>query len=334
MERIRRHFIKLISLLGLGILIFLAESALAIERDFPNKAITVHVGMPPGGTTSITANILVQGVQKYLPKHQPVVINHKPGAAGIVCADYWIKLPADGYNLLLIASDTPMSMARESQKLSFSLKDFSCIMTPCYSPRVLAVRNESPFKTIEDFIEYAKKHPREITVSTSGLGSGGHLTLELFMRDAGIQVIHVPFEGGGPANLAMLGGHVTSAFLAPATLGPHIKPGGGARALAVFDNKRLTDFPDIPLYQGTKYDVISIGQSYNTLIVKQGTPKPVFEAIVNIFKQTASDPLVESALIKAGFIPKYLGPKESEMKISRDYDMASKIFSELGLVGK
>ena len=163
MKVAQKSTIKLLVLLVLSGLFFLAGPLLAADIDYPTRPVTVHVGMAPGAATSIGAQIVLEGLPRYYTKPQPFIINHKPGASGMVAADYFMKQPADGYNLMWIAADTWIAMAKEPQKLSFTVKDFAFIGHFDYNSFVVAVSNKSLFETFEDFIDYAKKHPNEMT---------------------------------------------------------------------------------------------------------------------------------------------------------------------------
>ena len=123
----------------------------------------------------------------------------------MVCADYLMKQPADGYNLMWFTGDSTIAMAKDPQKFSFTMKDFVFIGYFCYAPHVLAVSKASPFNTIEDFIENVKKHPSEMTLGTSGIGSNPHLSLEMFMKETGTKLINVPFPSGNAATCGYAG---------------------------------------------------------------------------------------------------------------------------------
>lgn len=334
MKFIRRNTIKTLVLLGLVALSFLAGPVLAAGEDYPAKPVIITVGMNPGGSASISAHIFAESVKKYLDKPQPFIINHKPGASGMIGLDYVMKQPADGYNLFWASSDSPLRMALEPEKFSFKKEDFSYIGTFIYSPYTLSVNSEGPFKdkTFEDFIDYAKKHPGEMTISTPGIASGGHFTTEVFMNVTGIKLTHVPFVSGNPAMLAMLGGHVTCTMMSPGTIISHTRPGGKDRVLVVFDTKRYPELPNVPTCIEKGYNVI--GHTYMVLVAKKGTPKPVLDTLVKLFKQTCNDPNAQSTILKGGMIPACLSPEETEKKVNQDFELIREIFGKLGLLGK
>jgi tripartite-type tricarboxylate transporter receptor subunit TctC len=323
--------VKILVLIGLIIFSFLAGLVKAADIEYPTKPVTLVVGHGPGGGASITAHIFAEGVKKYLTKPQPFIVFHKEGATGLVGVDYFLKEPQDGYTLDWFWDPSLLRMALEPQKFSFTLKDFIFLGGFAYNHYSLAVSNESPFKTFEDFSDYAKKNPGVLTYSTTGIGSGNHIAAEVLMSEAGFKLTHVPFKSGNDAALAMLGGHVSCTTSSVGMLSPYIKS-GKARVLMIFDAKRSHELPDVPTAKEKGYDVLFF--AWNSLIAGKGTPKPVLDTLAKLFKQTAGDPTVQSALIRAGWIPLNLGPEETEKKTNFEFERASKIFEKLGLVKK
>jgi len=177
-------------------------------------------------------------------------------------------------------------------------------------------------------MDYAKKHPSEMTLGSPGIGSSPHLCIELLMKETGIKITHVPFPSATAATMAMLGGHVTFYIGSFGTLSSHIRD-GKARGLIVFDEQRYPQFPEIPCIEekGIKLD----RGSGHALIAKKGTPKPILDFLANLFKQLANDSIVKSNLIRVGFVPKYRDPEETEKYImTKDYGVATTVFQKLG----
>ena len=305
--------------------------ASAAEGDYPNRPVNLIVGFDPGASASISAHIFADGVQKQLVKSQPFIINHKPGASGLLGADYFMKQPPDGYTLLWPVEGSFLRMAFEPQKFSFTLKDFIFLGGFTFSPYTLAVNNESPFKTFEEFAAYAKKNPGVMTFSTTGIGSGNHIAAEVLMSEAGIKLTHVPFRSGSAATLAMLGGHVSCIIQSIGTLNTHVK-GGKARVLLVFDDKRSPELSDVPTAKEKGYNVLF--STWYSLVARKGTPRPVLDTLAKLFRQTAGDPAVQSAIVTAGMVPMNLSPEENEKRANFEYERASEIFGKLGLLVK
>jgi tripartite-type tricarboxylate transporter receptor subunit TctC len=301
-------------------------AAVAAAEDYPVKPVNLISGYAPGGSAGNSAMIFADAVKKYLPKPQPYYVVHKAGATGMLAGDYVMKQPVDGYTLWWATQDHGMRMAIEPEKFPFTLEDLIYIGTFAYTPYTLTVNAQSPIKTFEEFIEYGKNHPWEMTYSSVGMLSGNHLNLELLMRATGIKVTHVPFPSGTAAVLALLGGHVTCNGGSFGLFGSHVKPGGKARTLVVFDTKRSPDFPDVPTCREKGYDIVSY--HYVVLIAKKGTPKPVVDLLLKAFKETAADPDAQAALIKTQMTPFYLNPAETEKMVRLDFDRAKEVFGK------
>jgi tripartite-type tricarboxylate transporter receptor subunit TctC len=333
MRVVERSKVKIIVLFGLSAVLFLTGPVFAAGEDYPTKPVIINSGMAPGAAAGVSAQIFADAVQKYLAKPQPFMVNFKVGANGMVGFDYFMKQPADGYNLFWLTPENTLSMAKDPQKFSFTLKDVSFIGTLAYSPFVMAVKKDSPYKTFEDFVDFAKKHPGEFSIGLTGLGAQNHLVAELLMMKLGIKLTLAPFTGGAPAVVALLGGHISCYIGSIGTMSQHLKqPEGMLRALVIFDSKRAPELPDVPTYKEKGLDIERI--TYMVCLAKKGTPKPVLDTLTKLFKQTADEQNVKAALVNAGFVPLNLGPEETEKKVSQDFDMASEVFKKLGLAGK
>ena len=313
----------------LSVVVLFSGPVSAANVDYPNRPVTITCGMAAGAGAAVAMQIFADGARKYLTT-QPIILNYKPGGTGLIATDYIMKQPADGYNLLWIPPDTPWRMALEPQKVSFTIKDFSYIGTFCSSPYVLGVNSESPYKTVEEFVASAKKRPGVMTFASSGIAGGAHFLGELLMKETGIKLTHVPFPSGNPAILSVLGGHTSCTIMTPGAFGAHIKPEGKARPLVVFAEKRFPGLPDVPTAKERGINIVR--DAYFFLIAKKGTPQPILDILVKLFKQSAGDPGVHATLLKAGLLPSNLGPEETEKKVTRDYNEIFEVFGKLGLL--
>lgn len=255
MKLVQRSTIKLLVLLVLSRLIFSSSPLMAADIDYPTKPVTLICPFGPGGSNSVSAHIVLESLHRYSLKPQTFIISHRTGASGMIAHDYLVKQPADGYTLLWMDTNATTNLAKDPPKYPFTLKDFTFIGTFGYFPYVLAVSNERPFKTFEDFVDYAKKHPGELTASTPGIAGGAHLTVERLNKQAGIKITHVPFADGATGANAMLGGHVTSYVGSFGTFSSHVKA-GRARVLVVFAEERFAPVPDVPTAKEKGYDVV------------------------------------------------------------------------------
>ncbi len=319
--------VKVAVFVGFG-LFCLGQSVLAAGEDYPVRPVNLISGYAAGGSAGNSAMIFAENVKKHLSNPQPFLVIHKAGATGMLAGDYVMKQPADGYTLWWATQDHGMRMAIEPEKFAFTLEDLAYIGTFAYTPYTLTVNAQSPIKTFEEFVEYAKNHPWEMTYSSVGMLSGNHLNLELLMKATGIKVTHVPFPSGTAAVLALLGGHVTCNGGSFGLFGSHVKPGGKARTLVVFDTKRSPEFPDVPTAREKGVDLVSY--HYVVLIAKKGTPKPVLDTLLKAFKQTADDAEAQAALNKTQMSPLYLNPEETEKMVRLDFNRAREVFGKSG----
>ena len=206
-----------------------AFSACALAQGFPNKPITTVVGFEPGGGTDTTARIIAPALAEILG--QQVVVENRSGAGGDIAVDYVAKAAPDGYTLVL-ANVGALAVNPHILKTPYDpLKDLAPISMAVIFPNVLVVQPSLPVKNVQDYIKLAKEKPGKITYASSGIGGAGHLAGELLRVVSKIDIVHVPYKGGGPAMQGFLGGQVDSFFATPVSSISQIKA-GKARAIA------------------------------------------------------------------------------------------------------
>jgi len=327
----RSSMVKVFVLLGLNTLFLLSGVTLGAAEDYPTKPIIVNVGYPPGGSAGISAQIFADGAKQYLPNPQPILVNFKPGAGTAVAADYVLKQPADGYNLYWFQIDLIDKLAKDGQQMSIKLEDFIQIGTFVLTPFVAPVSKEKcPFEQIEDFIDYAKKHPGELTYGSTGIGSSSHVVAEMLQMRCGVKLTQVPFVGSAPSTAALLGGHITTSFPTLGSVLSHIQPGGGLRLLGVFTRERLPDLPDIPTCLEQGYDLEH--SVWYSVAVPKGTPPAILKILQESLKKTADDPQVKADISRLGYIPLNWGPEETKKKAKEEFDLSIEIFKKVGLL--
>jgi tripartite-type tricarboxylate transporter receptor subunit TctC len=225
--------------------IFLSLFSFA-QNNFPNKAVNLIVPFPPGGAADQPSRLISQAL--FNVWQQPAVVFTKPGAGGAIGTAFVANAPADGYTLL--ATNPSMIIVPEADRMfsrppTFDITNFSPLALLVADPIVLVVKADSPWKTYKDFIADAKAKPGEVTYGSSGAYSASHIPIEMLANAAGVKLRHIPFAGGGPAILAVLGGHISTTASSPAAVVSQIKS-GALRALVVTGNKRLAALPDVP----------------------------------------------------------------------------------------
>jgi len=227
-------------------MIFLFSFSCFGQNTFPNKAVNLIVPFPPGGAADQPSRLISQAL--FNVWQQPAVVLTKPGAGGAIGAAFVANAAADGYTLL--ATNPSMIIVPEADRMfgrptTFDISNFAPLALLVADPIVLVVKADSPWKTYKDLIADAKAKPGEITYGSSGAYSASHIPIEMLANAANMKLRHIPFAGGGPAILAVLGGHISTTASSPAAVVNQIKS-GALRALVVTGNKRLASLPDVP----------------------------------------------------------------------------------------
>src|SRR4051812_32476604 len=240
---------RLTRVLAAALTLPFAHGALA-QGAYPSKPVTVVVGFEPGGGTDTTARILQKPLGEQLG--QQVVVENRAGAGGNIAVDYAAKSAPDGYTLVL-ANVGALTVNPHILKTPYDpLKDLAPISMAVIFPNVLVVQPSLPVKTVQDFVKLAKEQPGKITYASSGIGGAGHLAGELLRVMAKIDIVHVPYKGGGPAMQGFLGGQVDSFFATPVSSISQIKA-GKARAIATTGSKRDPLMADVPTIAESGY---------------------------------------------------------------------------------
>ena len=250
------------------------SGSLAHAQDaYPSKPIALIVPFPPGGVADIVARPAADAMSRVL--NAPIVIENKAGAGGAIGMAYVAKAKPDGYTLLLALSS--ISILPEADRITgrapmFQLDQLVPIARLTADPTVLAVRADSPWKTLQDFVADAKKRPGAITYGSSGNYGTMHVPMEMFASSAGVKLLHVPYTGAGPAVIGLLGGNIDAVASGPSTVIQHVKA-GKLRVLASWGDKRLASLPDVPTLTESGYEAVFF--QWSGLFAPAGTPEPV-----------------------------------------------------------
>ena len=261
-----RTWLQLAALIALT-----AAAAIAPAQQYPAKPIRFLVPFGPGGVGDITARVVAQKMS--VSMGQQVIIDNRPGAGGIVASEIVARAAPDGYTLLLLNNAHAVSMSLFKSLPYDTLRDFAPISSISTFSIVLLVNADSPIKSVKDLIASAKASPGKLNVGTIQIGATQHLSSELFMSMAGINVVHVPFGNTGAVLTGLRGGSVQVAFEFLAPVVGQVKA-GALRALAVSTRSRFAGLPDIPTVQEAGvpgYEVMS----WNGIGAPAGTPKAV-----------------------------------------------------------
>ena len=251
---------------------------------FPTKQVEVIVPWSAGGAT----DVLFRAIANVFPKHangQPMVIKNIPGGGAVTGTMEFVKSKPDGYTGLGIA--TPIITKMNMSKVPFNMDSFEPVIMVVENPCMIMVRADSKFKNLRDFIEAARKNPGAIGIGNGGAGGGTHIVALAFEDFAGVEFLHVPYQGGGPAIIALLGGHIDS-VMASAPEGISNAEAGQLRILGVLGPKRLARFPDVPTAAEQGFD-FSLSM-WRGICVPKGTPKATVKALHDILLKCIEDP--------------------------------------------
>jgi tripartite-type tricarboxylate transporter receptor subunit TctC len=261
---------RLCGLLLKAACIVLVLTASAVALDYPTKPVRIVVPFPPGGFNDIVARILATELTQRLGKQ--VIVDNKAGAGGTIAGELVTKAPKDGYTLQIIS--IAIAINPWMRKLPYdALKDYAPIAILAKAPIVVVVNPTLPVKSLKDFIALAKKQPGELKYASSGVGAFLHLGGELFKLEAGVDLLHIPFRGAGPAMVDVMGNHTQAVFASVPSIVGHVHS-GKLRALAVGDVKRSAVLPDVPTSAEAGLPAYHAG-NWIGLVAPVGTPEPI-----------------------------------------------------------
>ncbi len=272
------------------------------QEDFPTRNIELICPYGAGGSTSMGARIIAGTLSEFLGK--PVVVINKTGAGGSIAAAYVARSKPDGYTLFIFNSGSN-GVTVAVRKVPYSNDDFELFGQYASQKMGLVVRNDAPWKTVAEMVEYAKKHPGELKYATSGVGTSGHFGMELIKIVAGkLKIDHVPFKSGPEYIAAMLGGHVQLGFWYMVDFKPHVEA-GRLRLLALATEERYKGFPDVPTFVEAGYPEVKLGTWYG-LAAPKGLPKHVSDKLRAAADKTFQHGEVQKMLTKIGYDPSFL----------------------------
>jgi len=323
---------------GLGLLLcsslisapLVAQTNPSAIKSYPDKPIKLVIPYPPGGATDVIGRIMAQELSKSL--NQQVIHDNRTGDSGNIGADMVAKSPAD-VNTLLMGALTSHSINAnlDKDKIKYNLeKDFTPVDVVGVVPLVFVVNPSVPVKNMKEFIAYAKANPGKLTFASSGAGAPQRLAMEMFRYQLGLDLLHVPYKGSGPAMTDLVGGQVlTMSETVPAAL--QFIQSGQLRALAVTTAKRISQLPDVPtVTEATglpNFDVVSMFG----ILAPVGTPKPIIDKLSGDIKIILQRPEVQERMLAAGVYVNFLSPADSSKRITREMNMWSKVIKDANI---
>ena len=273
-------------------------AAHAAAQGFPSKPVNLVVTVPAGGSIDAVARLIAADLAPVLG--QPVLVVNRPGAGGNLAGESVARAAPDGHTLLMTSMGHTITPAM--YKLSYdNIKDFSPISLFVQSASVLSVHPSLPVKTVKELLAFAKAKPNELLFSSSGNGSGQHLTVEMLNRMAGLQLVHVPYKGTAPSILDLVAGRVSGSAASAISTMPHVRA-GRLRALAITGAKRSPSAPQLPTIAESGVPGFALDQWYG-LLAPAGTPKEIVTRLnAEIVKMTL-DPAAKERLMTMGLDP-------------------------------
>jgi tripartite-type tricarboxylate transporter receptor subunit TctC len=316
-----------------ALLLFLSVLVLPVEatkaQPYPSRPVKLVVGFAPGGAADFVARALQEPLVRALG--QPLVIENKPGAGSSIAAEQVARSAPDGYTVLIASPSSILVNPILSPRPGFEpRRDLVAVTKVSASPLVVAVHSSVGVTSLRELIAYAKKNPGKLNYATSGNGAAPHLAAVLFMRLAGVEMVHVPYKGGGPAVQALVAGDTQLSFATPPSVLPHVQS-GRLRALAVTSRERTPLVPGVPGMVEAGLPDYEISFWYG-LFVPAGTPKAAVRKLFEAASAALAHPAVGKALAHEG--TEAVGSKSPEdfgAFIAEDAKLWTRLIKESGV---
>jgi len=283
--------------------LFMAVGAGA--QTYPDKPIKLVVPFAPGGSVDIVGRLLAQSLGEGLK--QTIVVENRAGAGGNIGFEAVAHAKPDGYTLLMASSNLAVNVSLYRTIGYDPLKDFAPISLVALQPNVLMVHPSLPVKTVPELIAYAKANPGKLNFGSSGIGASQHLAGELFKSRTGVDMVHVPYKGGGPAMADLVGGRIQLMFETIPSSMSFVRS-GQLRAIAVTTEERSAQLPDVPTMQETVTGFVSRG--WLGVAAPAGTPQPIVDRLNGAIHKAIADPAVAKRLTDLGLQVKVSAPAE------------------------
>lgn len=295
--------------------------------EWPERVINFVVPWPAGGASDVAARVIAPLLSDDLK--QPVIVVNKPGATGNLGAESVLQTPPDGYNLFLGSGSHLINSALSEynrQPLRYDIaKDFDFATLVTDLRMVMVINSAVKATTLQELVALAKANPGKLSFSSSGNGSTQHLSGELFLKAAGVKMLHVPYKGIAPSVNDLVAGVVDMSIESLASVLPHIKS-GKLRAIAIMSSEPIPSLPDVPLAKAVYPQLVVSGPQY--IGVPKGTPTAVINRLNAAFGKVLADPTVRARLEGLGVAAVYASPEESAKTIQRERDKWARVIKD------
>ena len=324
-----KRLLELFSLITpLTLLGLLTASSAALAQTYPEKPVRLVVPFSAGGGVDTVARALAQELAGALG--QPMIVDNRPGANGIIGTEYVAKSAADGYTLLFtLVSHYALPFLSKNVPYD-TVKDFTPITIVAKAPQALVVNASLPVKSVRELIDYVKKNPGKVSFATAGAGTSQHLGGELLNSSVGLDMVHIPYKGGAPALNDVVGGQVPVAISILSNVLPHVRS-GKLRLLGVIESTRAKAAPDVPTLAEAGVLGYAVPDTWIGLMGPAGLPASIVDRINTDAQKVANTDAVRARLDAAGFEVNLIGPKEFAAQAPRTIETYRKIISAAGI---
>jgi tripartite-type tricarboxylate transporter receptor subunit TctC len=306
----------------------LPGNVLAQAQAYPNKPIRLMVPFPPGGSTDIVARIVAQKLSDRLG--QQVVVENRGGAGGTIGAEAVAKAAPDGYTLVLGTTSTHAVAPNVYARIGYDpVKDFAPISLVAVTPYLLVVNPGVNVKSLPEFVGYVKARPGKLNYASAGTGSTTHLAMEMLKSAGGLYIVHIPYNGNGPAGTAVIAGQVEALFGSLPAVLPHAKS-GRVRPIAVGTPKRSPSLPDVPTVAESGFPGFD-ASLWLAIMAPAGTPPAVVDRLHKEIVAVIGSPDAADALGKAGAEPRTSTPAELAGMVKDGVGKYAKIVKQAGI---
>ena len=312
-----------------ALLLSSAFSAIA-QGSWPTRSITMIVPFPPGGLADLVARPVAEAMSRELG--QPVVIENKAGAGGGIGMSLAAKSKPDGYTMVMALSSLtvlPEADVVLGRTPMFGLNDLRPVARYTADPTVLAVRAESPWKSVQEFVDDARKRPGAINYGSSGNYGTMHVPMEILAQVSGSKLTHIPFTGAGPAVVALLGGQIDAVSTGPATVLQHVKA-GKLRVLGHWGNGKLASMPEVTSLKDAGFNAEYA--QWSGLFIPSATPEPVAQRIRAAARAAAQDAKVKEVILGAGSPVQFQDSPDFEKYVQADAKRMVDVVKKIGKV--
>ena len=314
--------------LGLGLAAASLATPSLAQQSYPNKPVTIVVAYPAGGDTDALARMFAEKLQERLK--QPVLVDNKPGASGVIGSSYVAKAAPDGYTLLLAPNTFAIAqfVLKTSGSSSYDvLNGFTPIIEADALPMFLVASANSPYKSVKDVVDASKKS--ELSYASPGSGSPMHVLGEMTNKATGAKVVHVPYRGVAPAINDVLGGQVPLTYITLGPVAPHL-PGGKLRLLAVASKQRTPLAPDVPTFTELGYKGLEV-EAWHGLFAPKGTPADVVALLNKHMNEIVRLPDLQPRIATWGAIPTGGTPQALQAQVTETHNRFGKLIKEFGI---